>query len=137
MDGQRQSDRTACAASGIRLTVRTTRCPAAIFSGTKKRNEYRCPQGRALRSDWRPFKNPRTHITKADTIIYRVEAIRLRELPDEGTLLPQHADSQDPLAAFMNLHAMLLVPSPKPVFTSNRAKIERKWRCCLRTSSGS
>ena len=33
-------------------------------------NEYRCPQGNALRSNWRPFKNPRTHITKADTILY-------------------------------------------------------------------
>jgi transposase len=34
-------------------------------------DEYRCPQGHALRSQWRAFKNPRTHITKADTIVYR------------------------------------------------------------------
>ncbi len=34
-------------------------------------NEYRCPNGKALRCDWRPLKNPRTHVTKADTIIYR------------------------------------------------------------------
>lgn len=34
-------------------------------------NEYRCPAGKALRSEWRPFKTPRTHVTKADTIIYR------------------------------------------------------------------
>ena len=34
-------------------------------------NEYRCPKGKALRSNWRPFKNSRTHITKEDTIIYR------------------------------------------------------------------
>lgn len=34
-------------------------------------NEYRCPAGKALRCNWRLFKNPRTHITKADTIIYR------------------------------------------------------------------
>lgn len=33
-------------------------------------NEYRCPAGKPLRSQWRPFKKPRTHITKADTIIY-------------------------------------------------------------------
>lgn len=33
--------------------------------------EYQCPAGNALRSDWRPLKNPRTHITKADTIVYR------------------------------------------------------------------
>ena len=33
-------------------------------------NEYSCPQGNALRSNWRPFKKPRSHITKADTILY-------------------------------------------------------------------
>ena len=34
-------------------------------------NEYRYPTGHTLRSQWRPFKNARNHITKADTIIYR------------------------------------------------------------------
>lgn len=34
-------------------------------------DEYRCPAGNALRCQWRPFKNPRTFITKADTINYR------------------------------------------------------------------
>jgi transposase len=33
--------------------------------------EYRCPQGCALRRERRAFKRPRTHVTKADTIIYR------------------------------------------------------------------
>jgi transposase len=41
------------------------------FQWNERANEYRCPQGRALRSEWRPFKSPRTHITKADTIVYR------------------------------------------------------------------
>lgn len=41
------------------------------FQWNAKANEYRCPEGHALRSNWRPFKNPRSHITKADTIIYR------------------------------------------------------------------
>ena len=40
------------------------------FRWDEQRNEYRCPQGFALRSEWRPFKNPRTHITKADRINY-------------------------------------------------------------------
>jgi Transposase domain (DUF772)/Transposase DDE domain len=40
------------------------------FQWDEQRNEYRCPQGHALRSQWRPFKRPRTHITKADTINY-------------------------------------------------------------------
>jgi hypothetical protein len=41
------------------------------FQWDAQAEEYRCPQGRALRSQWRTFKNLRTHVTKADTIIYR------------------------------------------------------------------
>ena len=41
------------------------------FQWDEQRDEYRCPQGHALRSEWRTFTKPRTHITKADTIIYR------------------------------------------------------------------
>ncbi len=41
------------------------------FRWDEQADEYRCPQGHALRSQWRAFKNLRTHITKANTIIYR------------------------------------------------------------------
>jgi hypothetical protein len=41
------------------------------FQWSEQADEYRCPQGHALRRQRRAFKNPRTHITKADTIIYR------------------------------------------------------------------
>jgi hypothetical protein len=41
------------------------------FLWDEQADEYRCPQGRALRSQWRAFKNLRTHVTKDDTIIYR------------------------------------------------------------------
>ena len=41
------------------------------FQWNEELDEYRCPAGNALRREWRPFKNPRTHITKADTIVYR------------------------------------------------------------------
>jgi hypothetical protein len=41
------------------------------FQWNEETNEYRCPVGKILRSQWRAFKNPRTHITKADTIIFR------------------------------------------------------------------
>lgn len=41
------------------------------FEWNEAADEYRCPAGHALRCDWRTFKNPRTRITKADTIIYR------------------------------------------------------------------
>jgi transposase len=45
--------------------------PGSDFQWNEQANEYRCPAGHALRSEWRPFKNARTHITKADTVIYR------------------------------------------------------------------
>lgn len=41
------------------------------FQWNEQADQYRCPQGHALRRQWRAFSNPRTHITKADTIIYR------------------------------------------------------------------
>jgi len=41
------------------------------FVWNEQRNEYCFPTGKVLRGDWRPFKNPRAHITKADTVIYR------------------------------------------------------------------
>jgi transposase len=44
---------------------------SSAFQWDEQRDEYRCPQGHVLRSEWRPFATARTHITKADTIIYR------------------------------------------------------------------
>lgn len=41
------------------------------FRWNEQADEYLCPQGHALRNQWRAFQNPRTHVTKADTIIYR------------------------------------------------------------------
>ena len=41
------------------------------FQWNAETDEYRCPQGHALRRQWRMFSKPRTHVTKADTIIYR------------------------------------------------------------------
>jgi transposase len=40
------------------------------FEWDQQANEYRCPQGQPLPSDWRNFTHPRTRITKANTIIY-------------------------------------------------------------------
>lgn len=40
------------------------------FAWDEQANEYRCPQGHALRSDRRQFTKPRERITQAGTIIY-------------------------------------------------------------------
>jgi Transposase DDE domain len=69
--------------------------PSTDFQWDEQADEYRCPQGHALRSQWRPFKSPRTHVTKADTIIYRSSQFDCATCPNEGTLLSGHADSQD------------------------------------------
>jgi transposase len=42
----------------------------SAFQWDAQKNEYRCPEGKPLRSQWRPFKKERSHITKANTIIY-------------------------------------------------------------------
>jgi len=41
------------------------------FEWNEAADEYRCPEGKALRKQWRSFAIERTHITKADTIVYR------------------------------------------------------------------
>lgn len=51
-------------------------------------DEYRCPAGNALRRNWRPFKNPRTHITKADTIIYRASEHDCATCPMKANCCP-------------------------------------------------
>lgn len=40
------------------------------FQWNEVANEYICPEGNLLKSNWRPFVKPRSHITKADTVIY-------------------------------------------------------------------
>jgi hypothetical protein len=42
------------------------------FQWDEQANEYRCPRGEALRSQWRAFSSPRgLRVTCADTVIYR------------------------------------------------------------------
>lgn len=58
------------------------------FRWDDQANEYRCPEGHALRSGWRPFKNPRDGITKADTIIYRSSKPDCAACPNKNRCCP-------------------------------------------------
>lgn len=58
------------------------------FAWNEQENEYRCPEGHALRSDRRAFKNPRIRITKADTIIYRSSQSDCTTCPQKGQCCP-------------------------------------------------
>jgi transposase len=58
------------------------------FEWNAEANEYRCPEGHSLRSNWRPFKNPRLHVTKADTIIYRSSQHDCQDCPMKPRCCP-------------------------------------------------
>ena len=58
------------------------------FQWDEKANEYRCPQGHALRRERRNFSNPRTHITKAKTVIYRASATDCGQCPIKDRCCP-------------------------------------------------
>jgi hypothetical protein len=62
----------------VRVWDRTQRkddtLSSSEFAWDEQANEYRCPEGMSLKSNWRSFKNPRTHITQADTIVYRASS---------------------------------------------------------------
>ena len=58
------------------------------FQWDEQANEYRCPQGQPLRSEWRAFKRPRTHITKANTIIYHASQAACGKCPMKARCCP-------------------------------------------------
>jgi transposase len=59
------------------------------FQWDEQADEYRCPQGHPLRREWRTFKNPRTHVTKADTIIYRSSQLDCATCPMKERCCPR------------------------------------------------
>ena len=58
------------------------------FAWNEAANEYRCPEGHPLKSNWRPFKNPRSHITKADTILYKASRKHCTNCPIKEKCCP-------------------------------------------------
>lgn len=58
------------------------------FRWDEQADEYRCPEDHALRSEWRAFKSPRTHVTKADTIIYRSSQSDCAKCPIKSRCCP-------------------------------------------------
>ncbi|WP_045227342.1 IS1182 family transposase [Methyloterricola oryzae] len=58
------------------------------FEWDGEADEYRCPEGKALRRNQRPFKRARTHVTKAGTIIYRASAKHCVDCPLKARCCP-------------------------------------------------
>lgn len=58
------------------------------FEWNAKTQEYCCPQGHSLRNERRAFKNPRSHITRAETVIYRASKSDCAECPMKSCCCP-------------------------------------------------
>ena len=58
------------------------------FQWNEQADEYRCPHGHALRKQRREFQNPRTHLTKAGTIIYRASQSDCATCPMKARCCP-------------------------------------------------
>ena|SRR5690242_16449351 len=71
---------------------KTERTDGTISSGEfiwdEAADEYRCSLGRPLRREWRAYSNPRTHITKAETIICRSRAADCAGCPLKSRCCP-------------------------------------------------
>jgi hypothetical protein len=61
---------------------------ATDFIWNEQANEYRCPSGKALRCDRRPFTTPRMRITKEDTIRYRASQFDCSTCPMKSRCCP-------------------------------------------------
>ena len=58
------------------------------FQWNGQSNEYRCPQGHALRADRRSFKKSRSRVTKAGTVIYRSSQPVCEKCPQKNRCCP-------------------------------------------------
>ena len=70
------------------------------FQWNEQANEYRCPQGQPLRSQWRPFKRPRTHITKDDTVIYLASRSACGPCPMKSRCCPKTPSRKIPRSSY-------------------------------------
>jgi transposase len=64
---------------------------SSAFEWNEEANEYRCPEGHPLKSNWRPFKNPRNHVTQEDTVVYRARQQDCGTCPRKSECCPNTA----------------------------------------------
>lgn len=106
------------------------------FEWSADRNEYTCPEGHPLRSEWRQFKNPRTHITKADTVIYRASQMDCAACSLKERCCPNTPHRKIARSIHEDARAWH-VPLPRHRSTCSPGAIERRWRCCSPISNAS
>jgi hypothetical protein len=106
------------------------------FVWDEKANEYRRPQGLPLKSNWPQFKNPRTHITQADTIVYRANSKYCGICPQKSNCCPNTTHRKVVRSIYEGARNV-----PRKIAETNALKglddSARKWKCCLPISSAS
>jgi hypothetical protein len=63
-------------------------------------NEYRCPEGKPLKSNWRPFKKTRIHITKSNQILYRSSKMNCDQCPIKPKCCPNTSIREIPRSIY-------------------------------------
>lgn len=106
------------------------------FQWDEEAQEYCRPTGHALRSEWRAFKSKRSHVTKADTIIFRT-----RQTDCATCSMKERCCPNTPLekshATSMKRPAMLCGESQRHLNTCALATNTRRSKCCSLTSNES
>jgi len=108
----------------------------ADFQWCEQRDEYRCPRGYALRSQWRLFRRPRNIVKKDQTIVYRSRQSDCADCPRNPNVVRTHRRARSGEACTRR-RATWPAPLPRPIFIVSRAKTARKWRCFSHTSNAS
>ena len=105
------------------------------FHWDEQADQYRCPQGMRCASNGARSRTRDPHHQGRHDHLSR-QPSRLREMPDEGALLPEHTDRKITRSVHES-QAMSRARSPTPKLTSNHAMIARRSRCCSPTSNAS
>lgn len=94
------------------------------FDWDEQADEYRCPEGHALRNNRRPFKNPRDRITKANTIIYRSSQSDCAACPQKERCCPNMVFRKIARSVHENARDVARRISMTPEY--HRSRVQRK-----------
>lgn len=106
------------------------------FHWNEEAEECRCPAGNPLRSEWRAFKNERSHVTKASTIIFRSRQTDCATCPMKAKCVRTLRSARS-LAACMKPRARWLGALQQRWHISALAMNVKRSKCCLPTSNAS
>lgn len=94
------------------------------FQWDEAADEYRCPAGKPLRRQWRPFKQARTHVTKANTVNYRASQFDCAACPMKPRCCPNTPNRK--IARSVYEHARDVARQIATTEDYQRSRCERK-----------